>query len=322
MKYLVTGAAGFIGFHVVRKLLSNGKKVVGIDNINSYYDINLKKDRILQIKNKNFIFHKINLNNKNKIIEIFKKEKIYYVIHLAAQAGVRESLNNPLLYVEYNLKSFTNIIEVSKIFKIKHFLYASSSSVYGLNDEKPSNENDRCNKPASFYGATKIANESIAHSYSYNFELPCTGLRFFTVYGPWGRPDMAIFKFTKSIFSGKEILVYNQGDMQRDFTYIDDVVNAVIKMIKVVPKNSSSKIRYDIYNVGSGNPIKLKKFINILEKKIGIKARKNFIDMQPGDVKATYASIDKINSKINYVPKVDIEKGVENFIKWYKQYYL
>tara|TARA_B110000858_G_C17766021_1_gene457098 strand:+ start:141 stop:1109 length:969 start_codon:yes stop_codon:yes gene_type:complete len=321
MKYLVTGAAGFIGFHIVKKLLDNNFSVVGIDNMNSYYDIELKKKRLKNLKSKNFKFYKIDLINKNSVRNLFKKENFSYVIHLAAQAGVRESLNNPLLYVDYNLKGFTNIIEESKNNNIKHFIFASSSSVYGANKNKPSLETDTCRQPISFYAATKIANESIAHSYSYNYGLPTTGLRFFTVYGPWGRPDMALFKFTNSIINNKEILVYNHGKMQRDFTYIDDVVDAIYKITNVIPIKSKKNICHSVYNVGSGNPIKLNHFIGLLEKKIGITAKKKFINMQTGDVKSTYASIDKISKKINYSPINDIEYGIGEFVRWYRAFY-
>ena len=322
MKYLVTGAAGFIGFHVCKKLISSGHIIIGLDNINSYYDIDLKKKRLKKLKHKNFKFYKIDLINKKKISNLLKKENITHVIHLAAQAGVRKSLNQPLLYIENNILAFTNIIDEAYKNKIKHFIYASSSSVYGLNKKKPSQETDNCNSPASFYGATKITNELIAHNYSHNFGLYTTGLRFFTVYGPWGRPDMALFQFTDSIYNNKKISIYNHGNMKRDFTYIDDVVDALFRITKKNINNIKENVNYNVYNIGSGKPILLKNFIKILEATIGIKAKKSFIDMQPGDVVNTFASISKIQKKIIFKPKTSIEKGIKEFVNWYKNYYL
>ena len=319
MKVLLTGSAGFIGFHLAKKLLDNNTIVIGIDNINQAYDLDLKKSRLkILAKNKNFKFYKLDITNKLSLEKLFKKEKFSHVIHMAAQAGVRDSIEKPELFINSNIVGFGNIIELSVKNNIKKFAYASSSSVYGLNKTKPSDESEKCEKPASIYGATKKANELIAHTYSHIHNLSTIGLRFFTVYGPWGRPDMALFKFTDAIFKKKKIDIYNYGDMKRDFTYIDDVVEAVIKIILSKKKN---KTNYEVFNIGSGKIITLKKFIKTLEDVIEIKAKKRFLPMQKGDVKDTLALNTRIEKQYNYKVNHTLREGLSEFIKWYRSYY-
>ncbi len=319
MKVLLTGSAGFIGFHLAKKLLDNNAIVIGVDNINQAYDLDLKKSRLkILAKNKNFKFYKLDITNKLSLEKLFKKEKFSHVIHMAAQAGVRDSIENPGLFINSNIVGFGNIIELSAKNKIKKFAYASSSSVYGLNTTKPSDESEKCEKPASIYGATKKANELIAHTYSHIHNLSTIGLRFFTVYGPWGRPDMALFKFTDAIFKKKKIDIYNHGDMNRDFTYIDDVVEAVIKIILSKKKINTN---YEIFNIGSGKIITLKKFIKTLEDVIEIKAKKRFLPMQKGDVKDTLALNTRIEKQYNYKVNYTLREGLSEFIKWYRSYY-
>ncbi len=318
MKILVTGCAGFIGFHLCKKLSSDNKhKIFGIDNLNNYYDIDLKINRlnILKKNTKNFIFKKIDLVDQVKLSSLFKKYKFDIVINLAAQAGVRYSINNPRTYLENNVIGFFNIIEVSRIFKIKHFIYASTSSVYGLNKNFPLEENHNTDKPISFYAATKKNNETIAYSYSHIYKLKTTGLRFFTVYGPYGRPDMALYKFTKNILKGKSIDLYNYGRMFRDFTYVDDVIDGICIVInnKINPKNVAQ-----IYNIGSNNPTSLKKFVYHLEKHLKLKAKVNLKPLQKGDVIKTHASISKLKK---FKPSTALSTGIINFINWYKDYY-
>jgi len=339
MSILVTGAAGFIGFHVCKKLLQDGNQIIGLDNLNDYYDPKLKKSRINELiniskKNKiNFNFIKVDLVNSNKLDQIFsnhnnENSKISIVIHLAAQAGVRYSIENPSAYVQSNLVGFCNIIEISKKNNVDHFYYASSSSVYGGNKNLPFEELDNVDKPISLYAATKKSNELIAHTYSHLFNLPTTGLRFFTVYGPWGRPDMALFKFTESIISNKPIRVFNYGNMLRDFTYIDDVVHSIINLINKsseaknnLTKNNIQNVPYKIFNIGNSRPTKLTDYIKSIEVNLGKKADIILDEMQPGDVEATYANTKYLEQYINFRPNTSIEKGIKLFIEWYLEYY-
>lgn len=311
---LVTGAAGFIGYHVSKELIAQGHEVIGVDCVNEYYDITLKKKRLENLqKEKKFIFNKIDLCDYESMTDIFNKYSPSKVCHLAAQAGVRYSITHPFVYQKSNMEGFLNILELSKNYKIENFVYASSSSVYGANTKLPFSETDPVNTPISLYAATKRSNELVAHTYSHLFGLPCSGLRFFTVYGPWGRPDMALFIFTKAILEGKTIQVYNQGNMQRNFTYIDDIVNGVIRVLNTTEK-------YEIYNIGNDKAEKLMDFINEIEKSTGKTAIKEFLPMQPGDVVATVADISKI-SRLGYAPKTDIQDGIKNFVSWYREYY-
>ena len=325
MKFLITGVSGFIGMHVCKRLLDSGYEVIGIDNINSYYDVSLKKDRLKQIHSKNnqFKFYKIDILEYKKLEKVFEESNFDYVIHLAAQAGVRYSLENPKSYIDSNLNGFFNIIELSKIYSVKHFYYASSSSVYGLNKKFPWKENHNTDAPAALYGATKKSNELIAFSYSNLFKLKTTGLRFFTVYGPWGRPDMSLFIFTKAIFEGKQIKLYNKGDMVRDFTYIDDVTEAIFKLvnINITTKDNDIENNFEIFNIGLGEPISLMKYIEIIEKEIGKKASINYLPMQKGDIKFTFADNTKLKKYINFMPKVTPKEGIRSFVNWYKKYY-
>jgi UDP-glucuronate 4-epimerase len=332
-KILVTGAAGFIGFHLSKKLIETGWKIVGIDNVNNYYDVKLKKDRLRILKaSVNFKFYKLDLKYREKINELFHKEKFDYVVNLAAQAGVRYSLINPYSYIDSNISGFLNILEGCRNFPVKHLVYASSSSVYGANKKMPFSVHDSVDHPVSLYAASKKSNELMAHTYSSLFKIPVTGLRFFTVYGPWGRPDMAAFLFTKSIVEGKKIDVYNNGEMKRDFTYIDDIVEGIRRVIINVPEpdkkwdgknpdNSSSFAPYRLFNIGNNKPVELLRFIEILETKIGKKAKKNFLPMQPGDVLETYADIDDLALATGFKPNTNLEDGLEKFVKWYKEYY-
>ena len=334
MSILVTGAAGFIGFHVCKKLLQDGNQVIGLDNLNDYYDPNLKKGRIKELtniaeKNKRFFyFIKVDLLDSNNLEQIFsnhndKSSKISIVIHLAAQAGVRYSIDNPSAYVQSNLVGFCNIIEIAKKNNVDHFYYASSSSVYGGNEKLPFEEQDNVDKPISLYAATKKSNELIAHAYSHLFNLSTIGLRFFTVYGPWGRPDMALFKFTESIISNEPIRVFNYGNMLRDFTYIDDVVKSIIKLIKKSSeaKNNIQDVPYKIFNIGNSKPTKLTDYIKSIEANLGKKANVILDEMQPGDVEATYANTKYLEEYINFRPNTSIEKGIKQFIEWYLEYY-
>lgn len=333
-KILVTGAAGFIGFHLSKYLLETKEyKVIGIDNINDYYSTKLKKDRLEILKKyENFEFYKIDLKEKEKIEELFEREKFEYVVNLAAQAGVRYSITNPYAYVDSNLIGFVNILEACRNNPVKHLLYASSSSVYGGNKIVPFSTDHNVDHPVSLYAATKKSNELMAHAYSHLYKIPTTGLRFFTVYGPWGRPDMAYFSFTKNIMEGKAIKVFNHGKMERDFTYIDDIVEAMYKLINKIPKEnkdwdekkdsiSESFAPYKIYNIGNNSPVPLMEFINILEEKIGKKAEKIYLDMQPGDVLRTYADTSDLEKEINFKPSTKLADGLERFVEWYKEYY-
>lgn len=332
-KILVTGSAGFIGFHLCNKLLNKKFNILGIDNINSYYSIKLKKDRtkILQ-KYNNFKFEKIDIINKNKLEKYFKKFKPKIVVHLAAQAGVRYSLINPDAYAHTNLIGFFNILDLCRKYKIEHLIYASTSSVYGDNEKMPFKENHIADHPIQFYAATKRSNEIMAHSYSILYKLRTTGLRFFTVYGPWSRPDMSLLKFAKNISKNKKIDLFNYGNHTRDFTYVDDVVNGIFNIIKskkkILKKNnlnnnpsSSKNGLFEIYNIGSEKPIKLIKYIELIEKYLGKKAKFKKLPLQKGDILNTFSSTKKLNKHFNYKPNTKIEIGIKNFISWFKNYY-
>ncbi|MEX6216488.1 NAD-dependent epimerase [Mammaliicoccus sciuri] len=332
MKILITGTAGFIGSHLSKKLINQGHSVIGIDNINDYYDVTIKENRLKSIGTEKFTFHKINLEDYNSMNEIFKNDKPQVVINLAAQAGVRYSLENPRAYIDSNIVGFTNILECSRHHKVKHLIYASSSSVYGANTSKPFSTSDNIDHPLSLYAATKKSNELMAHTYSHLYNLPTTGLRFFTVYGPWGRPDMALFKFTKAIVNDEEIDVYNHGNMMRDFTYVDDIVEAISRLVKkpaepnpewsgANPDPSSSYAPYKIYNIGNNSPVRLMEFVEAIENKLGKKAKKNYMDLQPGDVPETYANVDDLFKNIDFKPETTIQDGVNQFVDWYLDYY-
>ncbi|WP_264566684.1 NAD-dependent epimerase/dehydratase family protein [Flavobacterium sp. N3904] len=335
MKILVTGAAGFIGYHLVKSLLKNGNEVIGIDNINDYYDVNLKYSRLMKTgidsklitENKELMqssiyhkysFAKIDITDLIRLEELFNQEKFTHVVNLAAQAGVRYSLENPHAYIQSNIVGFVNILECCRHNKIVHLLYASSSSVYGTNSKIPFSEDDRVDHPVSLYAATKKSNELMAFSYSHLYNLPTTGLRFFTVYGPWGRPDMAPMLFANAITKGESIKVFNNGDMQRDFTYIDDVVEGIVRCIAILPRTEP---KADIFNVGNSKPVKLMDFISIMEDCIGKKALKQFLPMQDGDVKVTYADTSLIQKAKGYSPDSDLKMGTQLFIKWFNEYY-
>lgn len=332
-KVLVTGAAGFIGFHLVNLLIDKGFEVVGIDNINDYYDVKLKEERLsLLNKKENFTFYKMDLIEREAINGLFKDNKFDYVVNLAAQAGVRYSIINPYAYVDSNLIGFINILEAARKYPVKHLIYASSSSVYGGNKAIPFSTNDQVDHPVSLYAATKKSNELMAHVYSHLYGIPTTGLRFFTVYGPWGRPDMAYFSFVRDILEDKAIKVFNHGEMERDFTYIDDIIEGIYRLLPLAPKAnpswdeskdeiSSSFAPYKIYNIGNNQPIKLERFISILEEKLGKKAKKVYMEMQPGDVVKTYADTTDLEKVINFKPETTIEVGLGNFVQWYKEFY-
>lgn len=357
MKYLVTGAAGFIGHFVAERLCDMGHDVIGVDNMNDYYDVNLKRARLdqlakyscasVQLKKVSgsdithsaqlgqlgqFEFIKIDLADRDGMASLFAEHQFDKVIHLAAQAGVRYSIDNPFAYADSNLIGHLSILEGCRNHKVKHLVYASSSSIYGLNNKTPFSTSDTVDHPISLYAATKKSNELMSHSYSHLYGLPTTGLRFFTVYGPWGRPDMALFKFTKKIINGETIDIYNNGDMRRDFTYIDDIVEGIIRIQDCIPEPNlewtvesgspaSSSAPYKIYNIGNGNPVKLLDFVYSLERAIGIKAKKNFMPMQAGDVYQTYADVEDLFMVTGYKPKFDVNKGVDNFVKWYREFH-
>ena len=330
---LVTGAAGFIGYHLSKRLIENGYKVTGIDNMNPYYDVKLKETRLSHLtSSENFTFSKINLEDLNDLEKVFEEHEFDVVVNLAAQAGVRYSLENPHAYVNANIVGFVNILECCRHNHIKHLVFASSSSVYGANTLMPFSIHHNIDHPVSLYAATKKSNELMAHTYSHLYGLPCTGLRFFTVYGPWGRPDMALFLFTKAILEDKPIKVFNHGKMQRDFTYIDDIIEGVVRVMANKPEpnpswsgNSpdpgTSYTNYKIYNIGNNQPISLERFIEIIEDTLGKKAIKEMMDLQPGDVTATYADVDDLINDVGFKPATPIEVGIKNFIEWYKAFY-
>ncbi|MEX3019847.1 NAD-dependent epimerase [Kluyvera sp. STS39-E] len=332
MKYLVTGAAGFIGFHVSQRLLAAGHQVVGIDNLNDYYDISLKEARLDLLSSARFTFVKRDLADTAAMTALFADEKFDRVIHLAAQAGVRYSLENPHAYAQANLVGHLNVLEGCRHNKVQHLLYASSSSVYGLNRKMPFSTDDSVDHPVSLYAATKKANELMSHSYSHLYGLPTTGLRFFTVYGPWGRPDMALFKFTKAMLEGKSIDVYNYGKMKRDFTYIDDIVEAIIRLQDIIPEANSewtvetgspatSSAPYRVYNIGNSSPVELMDYITALEEATGIEAQKNMMPMQPGDVLETSAETQPLYDLVGFRPQTSVKDGVKNFVDWYREFY-
>lgn len=334
MKILVTGAAGFIGFHLSNYLLNRGDYVVGIDNLNSYYDVSLKQARLVQLEphNKLFSFIPLDLADREGVNNLFAQHQFDVVVNLAAQAGVRYSIKNPHAYIDSNIIGFTNVLEACRHYGVKHLVFASSSSVYGANTKIPFSTHDNVDHPISLYAATKKANELMAHTYSHLYELPTTGLRFFTVYGPWGRPDMAYFSFTKAILSGQPIDVFNYGKMKRDFTYIDDIIEGVVRVIDNIPQSNpnwvsdipdpgSSRAPYKIYNIGNNSPVELMHFIEVIEQCLGIKAKKNMLPLQPGDVTITYADVDDLIQDVNFKPDTPIEVGVKQFVKWYREYY-
>jgi UDP-glucuronate 4-epimerase len=347
MKILVTGTAGFIGSHLTKRLLKEGHKVVGIDNINDYYDPNLKLSRLKEsnipvdqvkdgkeVKSKegDYSFYKINLEDKAAVEQVFTNHKIDAIVNLAAQAGVRYSLTNPQAYIDSNIQGFLNIVEACRHHQVGHLVYASTSSVYGLNEKMPFTVEQSVNHPVSLYAATKKSNEMMAHCYSHLFNIPTTGLRFFTVYGPWGRPDMALFLFTEAILKGEPIKVFNYGEMQRDFTYVEDIVEGVNGIIHHPPKGDEkwdpqnpdpalSSAPYRVLNIGRNEPVRLMDFIEALEEELGIEAKKDMLPIQPGDVAATWASTARLTAITGYQPKVSVKEGIRNFVAWYKDYY-
>jgi UDP-glucuronate 4-epimerase len=348
MKILITGTAGFIGSHLANKLIARGDEIVGLDSINDYYDVRVKYGRldragivkedieynklITSQKFSNYKFIQLNLEDKVNLVKLFEDEKFDKVINLAAQAGVRYSLTNPDAYIDSNIVGFLNVLECCRHNNIKHLTYASSSSVYGLNEQQPFSTKDNVDHPISLYAASKKSNELMAHTYSHLFKIPTTGLRFFTVYGPWGRPDMALFLFTKAIFEGRAIDIFNNGNMQRDFTYIDDIVEGITRVNDNPPKenpswdpnsddSSISSAPYKIYNIGNNNPVKLMDFITALENKIGKVAEKNFLPLQAGDVPSTYADVSDLIRDLDYKPETTIQEGIENFVDWYVDFF-
>ncbi|AYN68436.1 NAD-dependent epimerase [Euzebyella marina] len=336
MKILVTGAAGFIGYHLCEKLVKEGHEVIGLDNINDYYDVNLKFGRLDQLGISKvdaekfnevnssskypgiFSFVRMNLEDRKVLPQLFEKERISKVCNLAAQAGVRYSLENPETYIDSNIVGYLNLLECCRHYKVEHLVYASSSSVYGLNEKIPFSTDDTVDHPISLYAASKKSNELMAHTYSHLFDIPTTGLRFFTVYGPWGRPDMALFLFTDAIAKGKPINVFNHGKMERDFTYVDDIVEGVYR---ILTGPVSNRPKYKVYNIGNNNSVKLMDFIEAIESSMGKKAEKNMMPMQPGDVERTWADVSDLMKDYDYKPDTKVKEGIQNFVKWYKDYY-
>ena len=333
MTYLITGAAGFIGFYLSKRLLAQGKSVVGIDSLSDYYDVNLKKTRLRELEgDPGFAFYKLDLTDRGGVENLFSENKFDYVVNLAAQAGVRYSLTNPHAYIDSNIVGFLNILEGCRHSDVKHLVFASSSSVYGANTRMPFSVHHNVDHPVSLYAATKKSNELMAHTYSSLYKLPCTGIRFFTVYGPLGRPDMALFLFTRAILGNKPIDVFNHGKMKRDFTYIDDIVEGVVRLIDKVPEpdpdwcgddpdSATSYAPYRLYNIGNNNPVELTKFINVLENCLGKKAKKNLLPMQPGDVPETFADVNDLAEDVGFKPATSIEAGIKKFVEWYTEYY-
>ena len=331
MKILVTGSAGFIGYHVTKHLLKNGNEVIGLDNLNDYYDVQLKRDRLEELginhsnsdeiehseKYDNHFFYHADLNDRLKMEMIFNRHPFDAVIHLGAQAGVRYSLENPHSYIDSNISGFLNIIEGCRNQSIDHLIYASSSSVYGDNSSVPFNTSQQLDEPVSLYAATKKANELMAYTYSHLYDIPATGLRFFTVYGPWGRPDMAYFKFAERMIAGQPIDIYNNGDMSRDFTYVDDIVESIDRLISKPPQGDNP---HQLFNIGYGSPVNLMEFVEILEKHLGLTAEKNFLPMQPGDVPRTWADTEGLRKLTGYKPQVSLDKGIREFVEWFKTY--
>jgi UDP-glucuronate 4-epimerase len=332
-RVLVTGAAGFIGFHLARRLLDDGVGVIGIDNLNTYYDVGLKKARLEELADqRDFTFVKMDLADQKELERLFGEYQFDVVANLAAQAGVRYSLENPQAYVNSNLVGFVNVLECCRHHQVDHLVFASSSSVYGANTRMPFSVHHNVDHPVSLYAATKKANELMAHTYSHLYGLCCTGLRFFTVYGPWGRPDMALFLFTRAILDNKPIQVFNHGKMQRDFTYIDDIIEGVVRVMGRLPAPNpkwnglnpdpgSSYLPYKIYNIGNNNPVELNTFIQTIETALGRQARKEFLDLQPGDVVATYANVDDLMRDVGFKPQTPIETGIRRFVDWFQEYY-
>ncbi|WP_136526972.1 NAD-dependent epimerase [Geomonas ferrireducens] len=332
-KILVTGAAGFIGFHLTQRLLARGDQVVGIDNLNDYYDVNLKFGRLDLLKERDgFRFIKMGLEDREPLQRLFEEERFDVVVNLAAQAGVRYSIVNPYAYIDSNIQGFINILEGCRHHGVKHLVYASSSSVYGANTTMPFSVHHNVDHPVSLYAATKKANELMAHTYSSLYGIPTTGLRFFTVYGPWGRPDMALFLFTKAILEGRPIDIFNYGKMRRDFTFVDDIVEGVIRVSDKVPQGNpawsgdapdpgTSYAPYKIYNIGNNSPVELLRFIEVLEDALGQKAEKNLLPIQPGDVPATYADVDDLMADVGFRPATSIEEGIGRFVQWYREFY-
>jgi len=332
-KLLITGTAGFIGFHMALRCLEQGYEVIGVDNVNDYYDVQLKEDRLKVLQRyPGFHFHRIDLQNASAVSKLFQSHTFDRVVHLAAQAGVRYSLSNPHAYTQSNVEGTLTILEGCRHQQVPHLIYASSSSVYGLNTEQPFSTSHGTNHPISLYAATKKANEMMAHCYSHLYQIPTTGLRFFTVYGPWGRPDMALFKFTEAIMHGKQLEVYNQGRMKRDFTYVDDIVSAMVKLLDHVPQPNiawdskypdpaTSSAPYRIFNIGNNRPTELARFIEVLETIIGKKADIRYLPLQPGDVLETYADVDSLSEAVGFAPSTTIEDGIAKFVAWYRTYY-
>lgn len=317
---LVTGAAGFIGFHLSALLCKLGNVVIGVDSLNDYYDVSLKNNRLAQLKEwHNFTFYKIDISDKPELDRIFEEKKIDIVINLAAQAGVRYSIKNPYKYIESNIHGFMNVLEACRNYSVGHLVYASSSSVYGANSKIPFSTSDSTDQPVSLYAATKKANEAMAYSYASLYNIPCTGLRFFTVYGPWGRPDMAYFLFTEKIIKQLPIQLFNNGNLRRDFTYIDDIINAIVKLIDKKPSGNGAP--HKLFNIGNNKPVELHHFVKVLEDNIGKKAIVEYMPMQQGDVYETYADINDLADYIDFKPKTNIEDGLANFVDWYKRYY-